>query len=143
MNVYERIQELVKSYKELRKNTNFDGIIYIESSSRFPNGKKILCESDVFIKEFGDCEIDNRISNSFKKNDNFYHIVTLVDYIDETERIIHESPIIVGNDFAIEMISYSREINKEYLLKADFQNEKFYSLGKMKNFYYSKRKIEP
>lgn len=141
MKVKERIPQLIDMYNKTYRNIDRDGIVYKEVSSRFPNGKEILCKIEDFIREFGECETSNMYGkNRFDFGNAHYEILKTVDYIAEMERLKKESPIIVGEDFAIEMMPYIREVDQEYLLRSDFQNEKLYDIGK-KRLYYTERKI--
>lgn len=125
MKVKDRICELIETYNGIYKNVERDGIVYKEVSYRFPNGKDILCKIDDFMSEFGECEIKEMYGrNHFSLGNANYELLKPVDYIKETERFINESPIIVGDNFAIEMKAYERKVNKEYLLRADFFNDK-------------------
>lgn len=142
MKVKERIFQLIDIYNKTYKNIDRDGIVYKEVSSRFPNGKEILCKIEDFIREFGECETSNMYGgkNRFDFGNASYEMLKPVDYIDEMERLKEESPIIVGEDFAIEMMSYIRKVDQGYLLRSDFQNEKLYDIGK-KRMYYTERKV--
>lgn len=123
LKVKEKILSQIELYNEIYNKEVRDGILYKETSNRFPNGKNILCTLDAFINEFGDCEMDNLVANSFCFYNNKYTILKPVDYTTEMQHIIEESPIIVGEEFAFEMKSYKREMPKKYLLRGDFINK--------------------
>lgn len=81
MKVKEYVEKLIEQNKELYgKRYKKDGIVYREISSRFPNGKKILCELGNFIEEFGESDMDDDKSRKFHLFQTSYEIIRPVNY---------------------------------------------------------------
>lgn len=124
MKVKEYVEKLIKQEEELYgKRYKKDGIIYKEVSSRFPNGKKILCGLGNFIDEFGERDMDDDRSRRFHFLQTTYEIIKSVSYEREKRKMIEDTPIIVGKNYAIEMKSYKRELEKGCLLRSPFEND--------------------
>lgn len=124
MKVKEYVEKLIEQNKELYgKRYKKDGIVYREISSRFPNGKKILCELRNFIDEFGESDMDNDKSSRFHFFQTCYEIIRPVNYEREKRKMIEDTPIIVGEKYAIEMKSYGRELEEGCLLRSPFEND--------------------
>lgn len=121
MTVKEKIVQLIDLYNTIFRKIERDGIVYREISPRFKNGKEILCKTEAFLNEFGECEINGRTCFDFE--DAHYEILKPVNYLSEMDKIIQESPIIVGDDFAVEMRGYERNVDKECLLIGEFFND--------------------
>lgn len=81
MKVKEYTEKLIEQEGKLYgKRYKKNGIIYKEVSSRFPNGKKILCELKNFIDEFGDNDMDDDRSRRFHAFKTSYEIIRTVSY---------------------------------------------------------------
>ena len=124
MKVVEYVEKIIEQDKELYgKGYKRDGIVYKELSDRFPNGKKILCEIKYFIDEFGNLDMDDDRSRKFHFLKTHYEIIRPVKYEKEKKKMIEDTPIIVGKNYAIEMKSYGRELEKGCLLRSTFDND--------------------
>lgn len=81
MKVKEYVEKIIEQDGELYgKRYKRDGIVYREVSSRFPNGKKILCELKNFIDEFGESDMDDDRSRRFHSFQTSYEILKSVNY---------------------------------------------------------------
>lgn len=124
MKVKEYTEKLIEQEGKLYgKRYKKNGIIYKEVSSRFPNGKKILCELKNFIDEFGDNDMDDDRSRRFHAFKTSYEIIRTVSYEREKKKMIEDIPIIVGKNYAIEMKAYKRELEEGCLLRSPFEND--------------------
>ncbi len=124
MKVKEYVEKLIEREGKLYgKRYEKDGIVYREVSSRFPNGKKILCELGNFIDEFGENNMDDDRSSRFHFLQINYEIIRTVSYEREKRKMIEDTPIIVGGNYAIEMKAYERDLEKGCLLCSSFEND--------------------
>lgn len=124
MKVKEYVEKIIEQEEKLYgKRYKKDGIIYKEVSDRFPNGKKILCGLENFIDEFGDSEMDNDKSRRFHFFQTSYEIIRTVSYEREKRKMIEDTPIIVGKNYAIEMKAYKRKLEEGCLLRSPFEND--------------------
>lgn len=124
MKVKEYVEKIIEQDGELYgKRYKRDGIIYREVSSRFPNGKKILCELKNFIDEFGESDMNDDRSRRFHFFQTSYEILKSVSYGREKQKMIEDTPIIVGKNYAIEMKAYKRKLEEGCLLRSPFEND--------------------
>lgn len=124
MKVVEYVEKIIEQDKELYgKRNKRDGIVYKELSDRFPNGKKILCEIEYFLDEFGEFDMNDERSRKFQFLQTSYEIIRPVNYEKEKKKMVEDTPIIVGKNYAIEMKSYKRDTEKGCLLRSSFEND--------------------